>query len=265
MSKAKPAVPEDVRAEQPACPAPVEDRLEVRPQVGVLAAQVEDALRRADGAGGDGHALEDEVGVVGSRITRSLNVPGLALVGVADDVLRSALAHPGGRREVPLRAGREARAAAAPQVRGRDLADDVGAALLQRRGQAGARLDRVEGQGSLLAVDGMHDDAPPLRVRGLRGVGPEHRAALLEDPVHLLGGDPGVDAVVHEQRRPLVAHAQAARPLEAEPPVRRRLAEADAQVVLELARHARLAGQVARDGLAQPDLEAPARLVVQEA
>ncbi len=56
------------------------------PQVGVLAAQVEDARRRADGAGRDRHALEHEVGVVGQEHP-VLERARLALVGVAHDVL----------------------------------------------------------------------------------------------------------------------------------------------------------------------------------
>ena len=73
-------------------------------------------LRRADGARRDGHALEHQVGVVGSRITRSLNVPGLALVGVADDVLRLAVLDAAAAARFHFVAGREAGAAAAPQV-----------------------------------------------------------------------------------------------------------------------------------------------------
>ena len=44
-------------------------------QVGVLAAQVEDALAGADRVAGDGHALEQQVGR-SVRMTRSLKVPG---------------------------------------------------------------------------------------------------------------------------------------------------------------------------------------------
>ena len=63
-----------------------EHRLEVRPQVDVLAAEVEDADRRADGARRDRHALEHEVGVLGEDHA-VLERARLALVGVADDVL----------------------------------------------------------------------------------------------------------------------------------------------------------------------------------
>ena len=127
----------------------------------------------------------------------------------------------------------------------------------------GAIVSKVRGV-FLLLVGCIVCSSPTRAPRGRGRVRAEHLAAVVDDPVHLLGAHPRVDAVVHEQRRPLVAHAQAAGPLEAEPPVGRGLAEADAQLVLELPRHARLARQVARNRLAQPDLEPAARLVMEE-
>ncbi|HSP89546.1 MAG TPA: NAD(P)H-dependent oxidoreductase subunit E, partial [Vicinamibacterales bacterium] len=117
---------------------------------------------------------------------------------------------------------------------------------------------------ALLVNDRVYTRVSPERVHRLCGVGAEHLAAVFDNLVHLIGRHAGVDAIVDEQRRALVAHAQAAGPLEAEAAVRRGLAEGDAQLVLELARYAGLAGEIARNRLAQPHLEPAPRFVVQE-
>ncbi len=80
----------DVLAEQAGGAALLDHVVEVRAQVGVLAAQVDDALAGADGAAGDGHAGEHEVGELGED-DAVLERARLTLVGVADDVLPVAL------------------------------------------------------------------------------------------------------------------------------------------------------------------------------
>ena len=98
----------------------------------VLGADVDVALLRADGVGGDGHAFDHAVRVAfehGAVHERAR----VAFVGVAEDVLHVA----GGlARELPLEAGREARAAAAAQARLLDLVDDLlGRHLGERLGE----------------------------------------------------------------------------------------------------------------------------------
>ncbi len=73
-----------------------------------LAVNVVVAAPGADGEGGDDHALDDGVRVEPHEVA-ILESPGLAFVGVADDVLfRRALGH-----EAPLQAGWKTGAAAA--------------------------------------------------------------------------------------------------------------------------------------------------------
>ena len=84
----------------------------------VLGPQVDVALLRADGIGADGHALDEAVRV--ALQDRAVHEgAGVALVGVADDVLDVALGLAG---ELPLETGGEAGAAAAAQAAAQDLA-----------------------------------------------------------------------------------------------------------------------------------------------
>ncbi len=100
---------------------------------GILAADVEVALRRARREGGDRHRLDDR-----ERIALHqhpvLERAGLRLVGVADEVVRLG----GLRRDRgPLAAGRERRAAAADELGCGDLVDDgLGADLDARASRA---------------------------------------------------------------------------------------------------------------------------------
>ena len=98
----------------------------------VLAAEVEEALRRAGRVGLDRHALDE-----GERVVLHedpvLERAGLGLVGVADEVVRlGRLAGDG----APLAAGREGRAAATEQARRGDLGDDRLAAHRERLRQS---------------------------------------------------------------------------------------------------------------------------------
>ena len=131
---------------------------------------------------------------------------GLALVGVADDVLLVGLL---GRAEVPLHAGGEAGAAAALEAGVGDEVDDVAARQGQRGLEAGFRLDGGVGEGIALVSAVSSCVGPP---------GAGRRAAVGDDLAHRLRRDARVDLVVDEQGGALVAHADAARPLEREQP-----------------------------------------------
>lgn len=87
-----------------------------------LAADIVVADRRADTVARNRHALDQLVRVVTQDVS-ILAGPGLALVGVADDVL---LAGHRARHEAPLQASREPCSAATTQRRELDLLDDVG-------------------------------------------------------------------------------------------------------------------------------------------
>ena len=99
-----------------------QDVLEMILQVGVFGADIENALLGAHRVAGDGHAFEKEGGGSSVRMTRSLKVPGLALVGVADDIMGTALFLPA---EFPLESGGEAGAAPAEKIRLFNLVDDA--------------------------------------------------------------------------------------------------------------------------------------------
>ena len=82
-------------------------------QIAILAAQIDEAQLRADGQAGDDGAFNDGVGIV-QKDQVVFAGAGLALVAIDQNVfgLGGLLGH-----ERPLHAGREARAAAAAQVR----------------------------------------------------------------------------------------------------------------------------------------------------
>ena len=85
MSKSKPALAEDVGAQQILLAAALQHGFQRFEQVAVFAAQVEKALaarRRRSGA--QRHALEHQIGLAGQQHA-ILEGAGLALVGVADD------------------------------------------------------------------------------------------------------------------------------------------------------------------------------------
>ena len=100
----------------------VEDVVSLR----VLVAEVDDAGHRANDVGGDGHGLDEQVRVeVQQRAV--LEGAGLALVGVADDVLQVA----GGLADgLPLRSEGEARAAASKKAAGAQGLEGVGGGVL---------------------------------------------------------------------------------------------------------------------------------------
>ncbi len=107
--------------------------------VGVLGADVDVALVRPDGMGGDGHALDE-----GERVALDDHPvrerPGVALVEVAGHELQV------GRRlqdGAPLDAGREAGAAASPQAGVGDFLDHLGRGERQRPAQPGPAAVRL--------------------------------------------------------------------------------------------------------------------------
>ena len=90
-------------------------------EVAILAARVDVVHARAEGVGGDEHALDEQVRVALHQVA-VFEGARLRLIGVADDVagLRRVLRH-----EAPLHPRGEARAAATAQGRLLDLADHI--------------------------------------------------------------------------------------------------------------------------------------------
>ena len=193
----------------------------------VLRADVDEALRGADRVAGDRHRLEDRMGV--ALESRAVHVRArVALVGVADHVL---LALGLLLSELPLHAGREARAAAAAQARLEHLLDDLLGRHLEEH-----LLDRLVAVArdvvlDLLGVDhaavAEHDAVLLLVERDVRlgdellrllGVVAEalHDTALHEvlgdDLLHVLGLDLDVERALGKylDDRALLAEAEAA-------------------------------------------------------
>ena len=94
---------------------------EMLDRYGILRADVDVAVAGPDGVGADEHALDDSVGVALAHPTVHER-PGIALVGVADQVFRLA---GGVAAELPLPPRGKARAPAPAKATGRDLGNDI--------------------------------------------------------------------------------------------------------------------------------------------
>ncbi len=165
MSKSVSAA-EDVASEQPRGAALADGLAEALDRQGILGAAVHVTLRRADGVGRDEHAFHDaervalEHGAVHERA-------GVALVGVADEVLLAARLVVG---DLPLLSGREAGAAAAAQARCDDLVADFGRCHRSQRLGGGA-----ETAGGERRVQARRVDDPAVREHDLGLPGEERR------------------------------------------------------------------------------------------
>ena len=117
----------------------------------VLAADVDERLRRVDRVGGDDDALDQLMRVLLHQLA-VLERPGLGLVGVDDDVLL----HRALRDERGLRAHREAGAAAPAQAGGLERVDQRRARRLERLAQravaAAALVDLARREARLVDV-----------------------------------------------------------------------------------------------------------------
>ena len=103
---------EDILAQKAVFPRLLDGDLQAVNGDGIFGADVDVALVGADGIAGDGHGLQHHVGVALQHRTVHKGA-GVALIGVAADVLHVARALPG---KQPLLAGGEAAAAAAAQA-----------------------------------------------------------------------------------------------------------------------------------------------------
>ena len=140
-----------LRPEQPGGAALADRLAEALDRQRVLGAAVHVAFGRADRVGGDEHALDDAEGVALEH--RAVHErAGVALVGVADEVLLAARLVEG---DLPLLPGREAGAAAAAQAGGDDLVADLGRG--HRRQRPGGGAEAAGGQRRIQA--GRVDDA----------------------------------------------------------------------------------------------------------
>ena len=113
------AAAEDVLAQQPVFARLFDGAVQAAHRQRILGAHVDDALGRAHRVGADDHAFQQRMRIALDLVAVHVGA-GIALVGIADDVLGVGL---GLGQEIPLVAGEEARAAAAAQPRGLDLLD----------------------------------------------------------------------------------------------------------------------------------------------
>ena len=259
MSKSKPSWPPMFWPSRFCLAAALEARLQVRPQIGVFRPEVDDPVPGPDHPGPDRHPLEHQVGVVGED-DAVLEGAGLAFVGVADDVfafgLRSSAARSHFRlvgKPAPPRPRRPERLISASTSAG-------GLAPGPRPGPLpGSTRENVSVAGPRAPC--VMAGAP---FRSAMACMPKVCRHCSRMPWTFSGVTRVKIAVVDQQGRPLVAHPQAVGPVERELAVGRGLAEADAQVVLQLPGDVLLAGHVAGDRAAQADHELPLRLLVQE-
>ena len=194
----------------------------------IFRTDVDEALGGADRVTGDGHGLEDGVGIAFESGAVHVSA-GVTLVGVAHHVLLPLRLLLG---ELPLHSGGEARAAAAAEARLEHLVDDLLGRHLEEH-----LLDRLVAVAGdvvldLLGVDHAavaQDDAVLLLVERDVGLGDEVRRLvgvvaealddtaldemLVDDLLHVLGLDLDVERALRENLhdRTLLAESEAAR------------------------------------------------------
>ncbi len=241
-----------------------------------LAVHVVVAARAAHGVRRDDHPLDQRVRVVAQDVA-ILERARLALVGIAHEVLlpRELLGH-----EAPLEPGGKAGAAAAAQGRLLHLRDhrrrrDLRVDDLAQRLVAAARL--VVREPPVLAGEARQDDRlrPVVQEFGRAvhvssaapvpgaGAGRGFVAQLVDQRVDLLASHRAAHAlVVDEQHGCVAAGAHAFAFPQREGAIRRRLAEADAELLLQVLRRLGGALQRARQVGADRDLVCAERLQV---
>ena len=214
----------DVAPEQAVTTAVLEVGTQRCQQVLVLAAQIEEAARGPDREGGDGHAVDGEVGVAGKQHA-VLKRPWLALVRVADD---DPLGARGVAARLPLDRSREAGTAAAAQVRLLHLAE-------HRRGAAAhGRAHRIAGADRGAKQDVAPPDVVLDREELRRPVVKRHFAAdQLADAVDAFDRQSGQRTAIDERCRPLVAHAGAGRGIDADQAILGGLAALEPELVAQ--------------------------------
>ena len=181
---------QDVVAEEAGLAGTVDGVGHARLGLGVLAADVEVALRGAGREGGDRHRLDGRERVALEQ-DAVLERARLGFVGVADEVV--GLRGLGGDRG-PLATGREGRAATAEEPRFGDLGGHALGAHLEGAGEG-----RVAAVGPVVVERGRVDDADPAqqarplvgRLRDVRQAVGRRAAVCLEDAQHAGGIDRG--------------------------------------------------------------------------
>ena len=231
MSKSKPGAPANRRPEPSVGAHGVDVALQLLLQVLVLAAEIDEALGRADGECGDRHALED-ADREGIQQHPVLEGSRLTLVGVADDVALRARRVAGAFQ---LSGGRETRAAAAAQVRPLHLVHHA----LPSTGDGGVEGDaRLERRQQGLATTNVVVD---LEERGRPF--PERRADLDEfaDLVDPPRRQPRNGEIVDQHRRALVAHPGAGGHVDAHRAISRDLSAPQLQALEHVVEQRRVA------------------------
>ncbi len=224
-------------------------------QVAVFAAQVEKAPPRADDERAQRHPGEDAIGIRGQQhpvLERSR----LALVGIADDVMRVARRVAAG---FPFLAGRETRATPTAQVRRLDLGEQAVGPAGEGGGERATRV-RIGCQHDVLAADVVVDPEEFRRPRRHRGRG----ANQLADRVDARLRQTGDCDVVDEHRRSLVAHSGAGRGVDADEAVLGDLPALDPELPAHVLEQLHVAQHPIGDVVAEQHPIPAARLRVQE-
>ena len=149
---------EHVLAEQAALPRLLDRLLHPIDRQRVLVAQVDVPIRRAGGVGGDNHPFDHSMRIA---LHQDAIDPrsGVALIGVADQVLRLALL---AAQKLPLGAGREVGAAAAAQGRLLHRLDQLFLAHRQGAGEAGVAAGGDVVVDVIRVDDAAAGEQPPL-------------------------------------------------------------------------------------------------------
>jgi hypothetical protein len=252
---------ENPRAEQALGATALQHRVEMRQEVTILAAQIEEAPTGTDDPGADRHALDHQIGIVGQQ-DAILEGPGLALVRVADDVAIG----PGSlATEAPFERRRETRPAAPAQSRAFHLCKRGVRTLIDQptqRSAVGRRITQEQSAPTDVVFDPEELARPTLE-----------RDALLHqigDPIDPLRIQVGHGLAVDQECGALVAHPGAGGETDARAPVvsdqvtSPRRQPRQPETLDQQTDQAPAAQHPVGDVVAETDLEGAARAVVQE-
>ncbi len=215
---------EDIAPEKAEAAPVLQHALQVIPEIGVFAAQIDEPLPRAKRMGGDGHAVEHKIGRLGQQ-NAILEGARFALVGVANDMVGRADRL---SAQTPLKPGRETGAASAAELGLGYLLYDA----FRRQGERGAHAIAAP---ALTKEDRtrLHEARrnPRLRQRSRRTVwtgklrrriGGSTPPKRRDDRRGVRRRKPRDDGPVDQGGRLLIGHADVARPFDCEVPVGRR-------------------------------------------
>ena len=271
----------DALTEQPRFASPRQHGLELFEQIAVLAAQIEKTAPGTDRHRRHRHALEDEIGMTVEQHA-ILEGARLALIGIADDDAAAPCRHRRIAAGIPFQRCREAGTATAAQAGAPQFVDHYG-----RPGQAlrqsftpRAGIRGIEPRGLDAVTDGLqgiarlqpgieqhvaatdvvgHDEqfGRPVCQRHLA---PDEFAELVDARLVKIGND----AVVDQQRRSLIPHADTRRGAYADQPVLGDLAGLDPETAAHAFHQRRTALHALDDVVGEEHAIAALRACVEE-